>query len=474
LAGDIDPGHLRAECKCRLLYNLRSTAFGGTSSDSNGARHARLIAAARQFDLIELEAEHDLVPSVLDVIEPSRRFVSWRGPATDAASLRAIFDAMARACAALYLLESRGSRFFETIAPLQFLSSLGRRDVVAYDASPVGFWTRLIAPRLGAPLVFFEGGEDSHGIDTSAIAAMVEGYGLPALSPIRTLYGIVGRSVLRSRSPHLHNARYRADGRAALFVPFPATDFEEIRDALTANAALARCGLSLRGLTVTAPFKEAALAFARSWSPAALTAGAANLLVCRDGIWHADTTDPQGVMDALARAGAPVRDATTAVIGCGGAGRAAAAALRAAGARVTLINRSVATGRAAAARLDLPFLPLSRLRPAEYALIVNATPVGADGVGTVVDPCVLDEAAIVVDLAYGQAVTPLVAGARERGLTVIDGFDVLSHQVEHQYARMAEAEDAPAPARRANIRHRRHHSPNHRYAAPSVTRLESH
>ena len=474
LTGDIDAAQLRAHRNCRLLYSLRSAAFGGAWRDGDGARHRRIIAAAGQFDLIELEAERDLVPPVLDAIEPARRLVSWRGAATDAASLRMIFAAMAQTEAALYLLESRGRRFVETAAPLHFLSALGRRDVIAYDGTSAGFWTRLIAPRLGAPLVFLDGGEDAGGSDISTLAALVEDYGLPALPPIRTLYGIVGRSVLCSRSPRLHNARYRADGRAAIFVPLPAPDFADVRDAIGASAALARCGLTLRGLTVTAPFKEAALAFAHSRSPAAVRAGAANLLVRRGGIWHADTTDPQGVMDALARFRVPVRAATAAVIGCGGAGRAVAAALSAAGADVTLVNRSISTGRAAAVRLGLPFLPLARFRPSKYALVVNATPVGADGLGAIVDARALDAAAVVVDLAYGREATPLATAARARGLTVVDGLDVLSHQVEHQYARMAEAEDAPVRPRLAGRRPRSPRiSPNRKYDAPAVSGLES-
>src|ERR1700758_1710377 len=93
-AGDIKAAQLRAKCKCRLLYSLRSTALGGESSNSDHIRQARLIAAARECDLIELEVERDLVPHVLGAIEPARRLVSWRGAAADAASLRAMFVEM--------------------------------------------------------------------------------------------------------------------------------------------------------------------------------------------------------------------------------------------------------------------------------------------------------------------------------------------------------------------------------------------
>ena len=463
LAGDIDPAQIRQHCRCQLLYSLQRRASAAAACESENSRHRRLLDAARRFDFIELEAEYDLMPRLLSAIEPSRRVISWHGAGSDTASLARRFATMAQVPAALYLLAPRARRFVETIAPLRFLAALARHDVIAYDAGPAGFWTRLIAPRFGAPVIFGDADEQSTGLDIASIAALIDDYGLPALPPITTLYGIVGRSVLHSRSPRMHNAKYRADGRSAIFLPFPTLELTEVSDGMTAVDELAQLGLSLRGLTVTAPFKEAALALADSRSTPAVTAGSANLLVRRNGGWRAETTDPQGVLDALAVRGLPVRGVAVAVVGCGGAGRAIAAALREAGARVTLVNRSIRTGRAAARRLGLRFVPLARLQPADYGLLINATPVGTDGVSTLVDPQALNAAAVVIDLGYGSGTTPLVAGARARGLAVIDGLEILDHQVRHQYARMAEADDVfipphhlgrdhgPRPAREAYV-----------------------
>jgi 3-dehydroquinate dehydratase/shikimate dehydrogenase len=450
LAGDIDPSDIRRRCRCRVLYSLYSCSRAGATKQPDRLRHRRLLDAARRFDFIELEAEHDIVPQLLSAIEPSRRVISWRGSGTDAASLAQRFVSLVRTPAALYLLAPRASRFVDTIAPLLFLSALNRRDVIAYDAGPAGFWTRLIAPRLGAPLVFADIEDELAGLDIRSIAALIDDYGLPALPPVTTLYGIVGRAVQHSLSPRLHNARYRADGRAAIFVPFPTLDVAEMGDGMAAVQELAKLGLSLRGLTVTAPFKEAALALAHSRSAPAVNAGSANLLVRQNSSWRAETTDPQGVLDALAVRGLSVAGETVAVIGCGGAGRAIAVALREAGARVTLINRTAHVGRSTARGLGLRFVPLARLRPADYAVIVNATPVGSDGVSTLVDPQALNETAVVVDLSYAGSVTPLVAGARARGHTVVDGLEVLDHQVRHQYARMAEVDDVLSPPLRFN------------------------
>ncbi|MDH6128129.1 hypothetical protein [Kitasatospora sp. GP82] len=59
--------------------------------------------------------------------------------------------------------------------------------------------------------------------------------------------------------------------------------------------------LRLRGLTVTSPHKEAAVALADRLSPAARAAGAAAVLWCEDGGWHADTTDTTAVLHSLGR-----------------------------------------------------------------------------------------------------------------------------------------------------------------------------
>jgi 3-dehydroquinate dehydratase/shikimate dehydrogenase len=436
LADDIDPARIRRHCRRPLIYDLRRCTDGG----SQDARRRQLHDAARHYDFIELDAECDLVPHLLTVIEPSRRLISWHGAACDTTTLAQHFAVMARIPAALYVLAPDARRFAETIAPLRLLKRLGRGDVVAYDTSPAGFWTRVIAPRLGAPSVFVDADKPKAALDLGLIAALIDDYDLPAPSPITTLYGIVGRSVLNSLSPRLHNAKYRASGRAALFVPIPAIDLADVCTGRTVEA-LAQLNLNLRGLTVTAPFKEAALALAHSRSAAAATAGSANLLLRCDGGWRAETTDPQGVLDALAARGLPLRGVAAAVIGCGGAGRAIAAALCEAGAVVTLANRSRNAGETGARKLGVRYVALAGLRPAAYALLVNATPVGTDGVGSLVDPQALDANSIVVDLCYGRSATPLVAGARARGLTAIDGLEVLDHQVRHQYERMAEVDE---------------------------------
>jgi 3-dehydroquinate dehydratase/shikimate dehydrogenase len=435
LAGDPPAAALRSCFGGRLIYSWRATT-------PVAERHCRLIAADR-FDFVELDAERDLLPDILAAVAPERRIIAWHGPAEDAASLARRFAAMAAVPAALYRLEPRVSRFADAFAPLHLLRSLGRRDVLCFADGIAGLWTRPVAALLGARVVV---GTVDAASGAPTIARLIEDFGLPDLPPAKTICGIVGAGVPRSASPRLHNAAYRKERRAALFLPFPDAGIEEVASGVERFEAL---GFAVGGLTVTAPFKEAALALADRRSPAALASGAANLLVHRAGGWLADTTGPGGVLDALAARGIPLEGREAAVLGCGGAGMAAAVALDAAGAGVTLVNRNVARGRAAARRLGLPFVPIAEFDPAQYGLVVNATPLGGDAAGRPFDPARLHADAVVIDLVYGPRETPLVAGARARGLATIDGLDILHREVRHQYRRMTGLDPVAVAGHRA-------------------------
>jgi 3-dehydroquinate dehydratase/shikimate dehydrogenase len=160
-------------------------------------------------------------------------------------------------------------------------------------------------------------------------------------------------------------------------------------------------------------------------------ARSSNVFVRHNGAWRAETTDPESI--AAIRSAGPLR---AAVIGCGGAGRAIAAALQQAGSDVTLVNRGSDRGGYATQLLGLPFVPLSEFRANGFNVIVNATPVGKDNDGFpfVVDS--LGDKTLVIDLAYGSQPTPLVSAVRARGGIAIDGYDVLLTQVRKQFCLM--------------------------------------
>ncbi len=251
--------------------------------------------------------------------------------------------------------------------------------------------------------------------------------------------GVVGSPVIHSLSPLIHNAWISASGLDAAYVPFSPGEsgFEALVSGLRGGA--------IRGLNVTIPFKETALALADEADPLARLAGAANLLLFQpDGRIIARNTDGPGLVGAI-EAQAPGFDLTagpTVILGAGGAARGAAAVLVLAGApQVWLVNRSLeravalagdlggkgpgkVSAEVSAWRYDQSDALLDQAR-----LVVNATSLGlGGGPGPPVDLSRLGPGAVVMDMVYKPLETGLLADARSRGLRSVDGLEMLIRQ----------------------------------------------
>lgn len=434
LTGDIDPAPLRSGFAGTLLYTLRSTAEGGGCSDPAHIRRQRLIAAADRYDLIDLEADRDLDPEVLSRIPPRRRVLSWQGPAEGTTALRDRLSRLSTTSAHWYRLAPRADTYAQALAPLRLLRSAHRDDVLAYARGPSATWTRVLAVRYGAPAVCGWLGEspDAWARDEGElpIGRLLADYPPQVLSLADRIYGIIGETVTTSMSPLMHNTAYRVLGLPAVYLPFSAQDLGRCLAELTAG--LDELGLPLRGATVIAPHKEAALALASQATPCARRAAAANVLVRLADGWLADN-EASGVMTALSARNVAVAGRRAAVIGCGGSGRAAAAGLTLAGAHVTLVNRSPRRGERAAKLLGLPFIPLAEFDPRSFSVLINATPV-TDKLLFQIGRA--DPSAVTFDLNYRPANTSLIVAARAAGHLTIDGNDMLLAEVPRQFRLM--------------------------------------
>ena len=421
-AGDIDPEWLRNHFKGRLLYALRTE----DGHDQFGNRAQRLQAAARFYDRIELESTDRF-----DLIPPEQRLLSWYGAVNDVSTLTERFEELASVPAAVYKLVTNAASIAEEFLPLTLLNSLKRDDVIAFANGPLGFWSRIVALHLGAPAIFgLVSGGSAVDMEPS-VRKLIDDYGLPTVAPVKELFAIVGNPVFHSLSPRLHNASYRAMGHAALFVPLRVESFAEFWREFVLSKRLDAFGMPINGMTVASPHKEEAVVTAKIVSGMARQSEAANILVRNNGWWSADTTDP----DVVYTASVPVKQKRAAVIGCGGAGRAIAAALVEAGAGVTLINRGAERGQHASALLGLPYIPLREFDVEGYDIVVNATPVGRDTDEIPFKLERLNDDAVVIDLVYGSRPTPLVDTTHARH-QVIDGRDVLVTQVRRQFQLM--------------------------------------
>jgi 3-dehydroquinate dehydratase/shikimate dehydrogenase len=428
---DCDAASLRARFPGALLFTL-------TTHD--GDRVATLLRAANSFDFITLEQD-DLTPEVLDAIPPERRVIAAELPCLSLDQLKVAAARMLTTPARLYRIAMHAHEPGDELAPAQLLHALDRDDVTAYAIGPVGLWTRILAPWLGARFVFGDGSGDDALTGTPSVLRLVDSFGFPALPEIDELYGMVGNPVLHSLSPRIHNSAFRALGKRALYVPFHVDAFEKFWMRVVESDALDELGFPLRGLSIVSPHKTIAISATKRRSDIVQRALSTNLFRRdHENEWVADSTDSQGVMLTLRDRGVKTRNVRAAVIGCGGSGRAMAAALHAAGADVTLVNRGFERGSLAVTLLQLPFLPLRSFSCEGYSIVVNATPVGRDSDDTPFPVQRLRRDAVVVDLVYRDGPTPLINRTRGPGRITIDGWDMLMAQARHQFELMTGSE----------------------------------
>jgi 3-dehydroquinate dehydratase / shikimate dehydrogenase len=385
-------------------------------------------------ELAKLEPR-DLTPRVLKRVPAEQRVVVDRNVAPNVEELLARAAQLVQTPARLYVLAPRARTHADAIAVVTALHRLQRRDVLMFAEGVIGMWTRVVAPLLGAPYVVASRDGDVADDGVPTVEQLIVDYGYPELREARELFGIAGDPVYSSLSPRLHNAAFRALDRPALYVPFHVPHFAEFWSSIVESGALEQAGLPIGALCVVSPHKQIALKATPSRTSIVQKAQSTNFFVREGGEWTADTTDPAGIILALRERGVDPAGHKAAVVGCGGSGRAVAAALQQAGADVTLVNRGFDRGSLAVHLLRLPFMPLAGFPAERFSLVVNATPCGRNGECPFALERLRDDA-VVVDLVYGTAPTPLVERTRGIGQIAIDGKDILITQAMSQFRLM--------------------------------------
>ena len=257
--------------------------------------------------------------------------------------------------------------------------------------------------------------------------------------------GVIGSPVAHSLSPVLHNSAFDALGLADRWRSFAF----EIAPGQAAGALDAMRRADITGLSVTMPHKADVAGLVDECSDVARQLTAVNCIHQRRGHLYGTNTDGEGFVASLARGAAfePLGKRCV-VIGAGGAARAVVLALARAGASdVAVVNRTPQRAFEAAALADRAgtVVPLTEGAIADAVvvadLVVNATPVGMDGVGAaagagpaewLVAPGLLGAGQVAADLVYAPRPTPWLAEAAAAGAATLDGLGMLVHQAAAQ------------------------------------------
>jgi shikimate dehydrogenase len=257
------------------------------------------------------------------------------------------------------------------------------------------------------------------------------------LSGRAKLAGVMGWPVWHSRSPRLHGYWIERCGVDGTYVPLavPPAHFPQ------ALRMLALMGF--RGVNVTVPHKEAALAAVDTIDAAARRIGAVNTVMMEaDGTLRGTNTDGVGFLEHL-KASSPAWSPAAGpavVIGAGGAARAVIVALQDAGVReIRLVNRTRERAEQLAMALNgalgvLPWVARNRALDGA-ALVVNTTTLGMSGQPALeIELDALPAGACVFDCVYSPLETALLAQARAKGFVAVHGLGMLIHQARAGFA----------------------------------------
>ena len=329
-----------------------------------------------------------------------------------------------------------------------------QKPTIALCMGEAGLISRVLAKKFGAFLTFASLRDESGTAPGQVtIADMKRLYRWDALNAKTKVYGVVGSPIMHSMSPAIHNAAFDHVGHDGVYLPMLVQSGYESFKAFM-ESFLAFAPLDLSGLSVTIPHKENALRYLKEKGaqiePLAEQIGAVNtVIIDRDGDdvkLRGINSDYAAILDTITAALGIVREdlagKRVAVIGAGGTGRTAVAALAAQGATVVVYNRTKERADELAAEFDgrtgkVVSARLEKLCDSCCEIFINTTSLGmhpnVDASAFADRIPELSEETLVFDTVYNPMETKLLKQAKAAGAKTVGGVEMFVRQAARQF-----------------------------------------
>jgi len=299
--------------------------------------------------------------------------------------------------------------------------------VVGIAMGEEGLVSRVLGPRAGAAFTF---AASSNGAETApgqvTAGTLRDLYRVEHLDQATRIFGVAGNPIAHSLSPLMHNTAFHRENVNAVLLPLKV---RALADLLT----LVR-ELPLSGVAVTMPLKQEVLPHLANMDPLTSRIGACNTLrTGADGKLYGFNTDVAGVVRPLEKR-LRLKGARIAVLGAGGAARAAVFGLVEQGAEVFIVNRTHETAVALAKAAKAKPLKHEQFAKNRFDVLINTTPCGMAGNKQLlpIDESELN-AGLVFDMVYNPLETPFLKLAKARGIPVISGLEMFVQQGARQF-----------------------------------------
>ena len=302
-----------------------------------------------------------------------------------------------------------------------------QRELIAIAMGNAGIATRILGPSRGAYLTYGSLEDETATAPGQVNArALRSVYRIDEIDRETMICGLVGMPVMHSVSPHMHNAAFASAGLNGVYLPLEVRDVESFLKRMI-HPKTRELDWNVRGLSITAPHKSSVMGLLDWIEPDAQEIGAVNTVVVEGHGLHGYNTDVHGLIEPLRERLGSLKALRVAVIGAGGAARAAVWALRRDGAGVTVFARNPIKGGLLAEAFGASCEALSGASFRGYDVVINATPecpatseqLAGAGVG--------------YDLIYNPIETGFLREARAAGCQTLGGLAMLVAQARLQF-----------------------------------------
>jgi 3-dehydroquinate dehydratase/shikimate dehydrogenase len=443
---------LLQEAPCQSILTFRPTEQGGRRALDDETRQAFWSAAIFsesffdvELDLAERFSANETSGSL--PIDWSRTICSHHDFSGVPVQIEQLYERLATTPARVLKIAVQADDATDCLPVFHLLERARTegREMIAVAMGVSGLPTRILGPSRGAFLTYASpeaGRETASGQITTC--ELNEIYRIDKLDRQTQILGLIGRPVSHSISPHLHNRAFAAVDTNAVFIPFDVGDVKAFIKRMI-HPRTREINWNVRGLSVTAPHKAAVMDQLDWIDPAAQEIGAVNTIVVEGDALFGYNTDAGGFITPLAARFSNLAQMRFAVLGAGGAAKAALWSLRQAGATVTLFARDVGKAQALAEKFDVDLRPLAAASFADFDVVVNATPVGTARLSEEQTPLTSQQlrgARLAYDLVYNPADTKFLREARAAGCQTLGGLAMLVAQAVEQF-RLWTGETAP-------------------------------
>jgi len=419
-----------------VIATCRRKKFGG---GFNGALRSELEvltkAAEAGCQMIDLEVEsaEEATPRQLDQLRAQLRatgtallvsfhdFTRTKGLEQAAERIEAFRPEFVKVVATAKSLT-------DNLAMLKLIDERSRSThVVGISMGEEGVVSRILGLRAGASFTF---ASLDDGVETApgqvSVRTLRNLYRAEQLDQATRIFGVAGNPIAHSLSPLMQNTAFRRENVNAVLIPLKT---HKLADLLS----LAR-ELPLAGVAVTMPLKQEVLAHLTNSDPLTGRIGACNTLrIGADGKIVGFNTDVAGVVRPLEKR-LRLKGAKIAVLGAGGAARAAVFGLVDQGAEVFIVNRTHESAVKLAKEAKAHALKREQFARSRFDVLINSTPCGMAGNKQPL-PIAEDElnAGLVFEMVYNPLETPLLKLARARGIPVVSGLEMFVQQGARQF-----------------------------------------